>query len=52
MRRGVQLDGRVIVVGVFLACERMDVSGALLIAVVDDPGFLFALRVFPGALAN
>ena len=32
----VQLDGRVIVVGVFLARESMDMSGALLIAVVDD----------------
>src|SRR3954463_16029452 len=30
----------------------MDMSGALLIAVVDDPGFLLAPQVFPGALAN
>src|SRR4051812_46003708 len=49
----VHLDGRVILVGVFLARESMDSPGALLIAVVDDPGFLFlALRVFPNALAN
>jgi hypothetical protein len=49
----VHLDGRVILVGVFLARESMDAPGALLIAVVDDSGFLFlALRVFPGALAN
>jgi hypothetical protein len=36
----VHLDGRVILVGVFLARESMDMPGALLIAVVDDPGFL------------
>jgi hypothetical protein len=48
----VHLDGRVILVGVFLARESMDMPGALLIAVVDDPGFLLAIRGFPGALAN
>jgi hypothetical protein len=42
----VQLDGRVIVVGVFLARESMNMSGALLIAVVDDPGFLLPLKFF------
>ena len=49
----VDLDRGVIVVGVFLALKMFDVLVALLVDVIDDPGFSdLALAGFPATFAN